>query len=227
MPEKKRQPVAKIFIGYRTRPVEGVQVPEFHPPSAWKDPEKIAANLAEQKANFLAECKNRPYTGTFDAVVIGAPGPEKLPTISYRPPGDPRGPVSQAVRNFLVANYEHDWGDDLYSRPAPKTVIIGFDPKTFLDILGTECSMPAIGLPLPPALWYDGSMYWEDVAAGLKAKGNKYVDLLAAVAAHRPIREESAKKWDAFAKDWKGPGLDPQADASIACEIAAQLGWLA
>lgn len=60
-----------IFLDIETRPkpLADLQkiMPEFTAPANWKDPEKIAANIAEQQAKFIEKAALSPLTGTVES----------------------------------------------------------------------------------------------------------------------------------------------------------------
>jgi hypothetical protein len=216
---------AKIFIGYRTRPVEGAEamLPAVEADKRLTDPKKVADDLESKRARLLAELKDQPYTGTFDSVFIMDPKHEKVLQFDH---GSGKTPVSVRVRNFFMNNYPDAWSDDTHGeRRVPEAVIVGFDPRRFLKMLGLECSLPAIGKPLPLRLWYDNADH-RDIEAAVKPSDFRKLDLVTAVKARRPADQAAAEKWDAKLKDWPGPHVDPETDVWLAVELATQLGIL-
>ena len=234
---KKPKPVLKLFVGYKTRlnPGADKHVPEFRPPSNYKDAGKIAAWQDEQKQAFLADAKNMPYTGTFDEVFLidpqgkdeKAPGGKKFKALQYKwsPPEEGKPPVAVRVRNYLLKNYRTAWSHDTHGRKPPEVIIVGFDPRTFLKILGLECSLPHIAKPCPLGLWYSNSDH-RDIAEAICPKEFKGLTLPFALSFRRPVEADLAALWDETVKGWPGPGENPEQDARIAVELGNQLGFL-
>lgn len=237
MPEPEKKKVLKLFVGYKTRLREGADkaLPEFKPPSNYKDAGKISAYVEEKKAGFLADAKNMPYTGTFDEVFIFDPNArdEKQPNVlkpksllyKWHPPEDQRPAVSVRVRNYLLKTYPDAWSNDTHGRKSPSVIIVGFDPRTFLKILGLECSLPTVDKVCPLGLWYSNSDH-RDIGEAICPKEFAGLTLPFVLKHRRPTDEEMGKAWDELTKGWTGPGENPEQDARIAIELATQLGFL-
>lgn len=218
----------KIIVGYRTRPVAGVEgmMPAFKAPSHWKDEQKIAADIAEKKANYLLTAKDAPYTGTFDSVFVADPKNERGAQFDFHADGS-KQPVSVRVRNWLLKHYPTGWGEGEYDTRNPPFRVIGFDPRRFLKILGLECSLPGINKPLPLKMWYSNSEHRDIAEAVLPSDFSKVLDLATVLKQRRPHDGEARKKWDEALEGWTGPHVDPWKDATLATELANQLGFLA
>jgi hypothetical protein len=229
----------KIWVGFRLKPVsEEVLLalePEFRAPSTWKDEEKIAADVAQKRAAYRVEAAQQPYTATFDEVYLidtrGKRGEGW--TSKDRGPGGPKPPVCVAVRSWLLGRngYAHAWQDPPPPKPGepppparkrPEVVFVGFNVRLFLKVLGLECSMPAVGKPLPPRMWY-GTADHRDIAEAVCPKEYR-LDLLNVIRARRPPPGEAQNKWDKILEGWTGPHVHPQKDSLLACELATQLG---
>jgi hypothetical protein len=229
--------VLKLFIGYKTKACGTAEkfMPEFKAPSNYKDAAKISTYVDEKKAAFLAESHGMPYTGTLDEVVIFDPNvrdeksPEipKVKSLLYKwcPPEEERPPVSVRVRNYLLKTYPNAWSNDTHNRKPPSVIIIGFDPRTFLKIMGLECSLPYINKPCPLGLWYSNTDH-RDIGEAVCPREFSSLTLPFVVRQRRPTDEQEAKIWDALTKDWKGPGYNAEQDAKISVELASQLGFL-
>lgn len=231
--------VLKLFVGYKTRLRPGAEktVPEFRAPGNYKDQAKIAAFQEEKKAGFLDAAKDMPYTGTFDEVFLidpqspdeRAPEKTKMKALQYRwqPPeeGGTKPPVSVRVRNYLLKHYRHAWANDTNGRRPAEVVFVGFDPRTFLKILGLECTLPAIAKPCPVGMWYGNSDH-RDIGEAICPKEFVGLTLPFALSFRRPVDPEQAVYWDSITKGWTGPGETPEQDARIAIELARQLGFL-
>ncbi len=221
--------VAKIFIGYRTRLVPGIEktLPEFKAPANYKDPAKIEADIRERKEAFLAGAKDMPYTGTFDEVyMIDQKNRKPLLYSSQASDAGEKPPVAVRVRNYLDKHFPNAWGNDgVIRKGPPKAIVIGFDPRTFLKMLGLECSLPSVGKPCKLGLWYSNTDH-RDITEAVLPKDFKGLTLPYALKFRRPVDGETAKKWDDWMADWPGPGVFPEKDAKIACELAYQLGFL-
>jgi hypothetical protein len=104
-------------------------------------------------------------------------------------------------------------GDDEDDAGAPRhPIFLGFDPRTFLKMLGLECS--TAGAPLPPSVWYATTLH-RDVAEALMPAEFKHVPL-AWVLKRRGIAVPG----------WERPGVDPELDARVVVNAADQLGFL-
>ncbi len=222
--DPKNQRVHKIFIGYKTRTIDGIEklLPEFKAPSHWKDKEKIAADVAEKKEAFLANAKNMPYTGTLSEVVLCDNKAKK--TLQWKDDAD-KPPVSVRVRNYLLKNYPDAWSNDTHDRKPPSVILVGFDPRTFLKILGLECSLPTVNKPCPLGLWYTNTDH-RDIEEAIMPKEFKGLTLPYVLKFRRPVDAAEATKWDGLVKDWPGPGVFPDRDALLCVELATQLDIL-
>lgn len=215
----------KLIVAYRTRLRPGADkaTPEFRAPANYKDQAKIAADVEEKRAAFLADAKNMPYTGTFDEVYIA--DAEHDGAAQWKHPAEDSGkrPVSVRVRDYLVKHYPGAWADDVV-RGRPAVVFIGFDPRTFLKILGLECSLPGL-TRAPVGLWY-GNADHRDIGEAVMPKEFKGLSLPYVLQQRRPVDPDDAKKWDALVSGWPGPGVRPEDDVAIAITLADQLGFL-
>lgn len=235
--DTKTRPVLKIFVGYKTRLREGADkvLPEFKAPANYKAADKIAQYQEEKKQAFLIDAKNMPYTGTFDEVCIIDPNardeknPEQKKTkallYKWHPPEDGKPSVAIRVRNYLLKNYPSAWGNDTHGRSKPEVIFVGFDPRTFLKMLGLECTLPGVDKPCPLGMWYSNSDH-RDIGEAICPKDFAGLTLPFALKFRRPADEEDAATWDKFTAGWTGPGENPEADARIAIELATQLGFL-
>lgn len=221
--------VDKIFIGYRTRPAAGVEkvLPEFKAPSHYKDPAKIAAYVAEARAAFTANAQNMPYTGTFDEVVLIDGKHHKVLQWSHAAAEEGGKPlVSVRVRNYLLKHFPDAWTDDgTLRKGGPAVIFVGFDPRTFLKILGLECSLPAVNRRCPLGLWYSNTDH-RDITEAVLPKEFTGLTLPYVLKMRRPTDGETAKRWDEALADWPGPGVFPEKDARITVELATQLGFV-
>lgn len=235
--DTKTRPVLKIFVGYKTRLRDGADkvLPEFKAPANYKDAAKIAQYQDERKQQFLADARNMPYTGTFDEVFLidpnvrdeKAPEKKKTKALQYRwhPPEDGKPPIAIRVRNYLLKNYPTAWVNDTHGRSKPEVIVVGFDPRTFLKILGLECTLPGVDKPCPLGLWYSNSDH-RDIGEAVCPREFVGLTLPYALKFRRPADPEDAATWDTITKGWAGPGENPEADARIAIELATQLGFL-
>lgn len=216
-------PVARVVIGYKTKLKDGeaTPTPEFRAPAHIKDKGRVDAYLAEQRALFLAKAKNLPYSGILDDVFLVETATQRV--LQYTSAPDKK-PVSERVLNFLVKTFPEEWDRESFdTHKRPKVLFIGFEIKTFLQILGAECTMPHTERRAPLGFWYKNK-HCRDI--GKAAMVGESLPLPYILARRRPIDLALAKKWDDLTLDWEGPGNNAQRDAYIACELAAQLGLL-
>lgn len=225
--------ISKIFVGYRTRVVDGFEryMPTFSAPSGWRDEKKIADDIAAKQEQFKIEAKDQPYTGTFDEVVIVDPKREKIRRWEYRAPNSGKQPIALAVRAYLMRYWPGAWVDDTHesklptdpTSDVPKAIFVGFDPRTFLKILGLECSMPQIAKPLPLKLWYSNTDH-RDISEAVLPREFKRLTIKEVIIARTPLDPKAAEIWKKTTAGWEGPGTNPEQDARIAVELASQLG---
>ena len=220
----------KIFIGYRTRVVDtlAAMLPEFQANKGFTDPKKIANDIADKKETFTQIAKDMPYTGIFDEVFLIDPKNEKRLQYVHaekKEGKEEKSPVPLRVRNYLLKAYPNAWTQDTHEVKIPEVVFVGFNPRLFLKILGLECSLPYIGKPLPPKLWYSNSDH-RDIEEAVVPTGFKFLDLTIALKRRRPLQTESAKAWDQLLNGWTMPGILPEKDAQLALELSAQLGFI-
>lgn len=76
--------------------------PKFEAPSNYKDPEKIAANLAEQKANWVKRAALSPITGR--VLAIGIKPRDALPLIFEAPTPEDEGSLITGFWDYVNAN---------------------------------------------------------------------------------------------------------------------------
>jgi len=218
---------AKIFVGFRTRPVEDFKefMPKFSASRVLTDPKKIEADIQAKAEMFVSTCKDAPYTGTFDEVFLVDRRKKKVLQWLYPPKDSDKPRICVSVRNYLLKAYPTAWDWDTHGK-RPEVVFLGFNPRLFLKMLGLECSLPGVGKPLPPKLWYSNSDHRDIEEAVLPKDFEKVLTLDTVIKRRRPLDPEAAKKWDEHVKDWPGPGQVPRKDVEIAIELAAQLGFL-
>ena len=220
--------VTKIVVGYRTRAAADLDknLPEFKAPSNYKDSGKIAADIADRQAVFKAGAKDMPYTGTFDEIHLVDPKNNKVMTWTHKA-SEEEGKPSPAVRarNFLHKYYPTAWNDDTHGRKQTEVVFLGFDPRTFLKLLGLECSMPVVGKRCHLSMWYSNADH-RDIGEAVIPKDFKGLTLPYVLKFRRPVEPERMKLWDSIMVGWTGPGEWPEKDALITIELATQLGLL-
>jgi hypothetical protein len=223
-----------IFIGYTLKPVPGLGdefLPDIQPNGNCKTSEAIERSIAEKRAQFRIESQGYPYWATFDTVCLAAPSIEKhvIYRSENRAPGNPEGKptVSAAVGNWLLTHFPDAWHNTPYAmRGAPEAAFVGFDPGTFLKILGLECTLPVHNTePLPLSLWYGNSDH-RDVTSAVMPSGFKGLDWKIVLGRRRPLEPEDAAKWDELFTGWTGPGRDANKDLDAAVLLATQIGFL-
>ena len=234
-----------IFVGYRLKKAAGINfpVPDFQPSQSCKHDDAKAKNVAEQKAKYEAGQAGMPYTGTFDEVHIRMPGLEVEPKTyksEGRGPGSKKPSIGSAVAALLMKYYglKRDdkgeivdpgvWSNDLFpSKGEPRAIFVGFEPRTFLKVLGIECSLPLYSAPrLPLGLWYGNSDHRDIGEAVLPTGDCKLLDFSTVVVARKAgLAGEDLKAYDEVFDKWEGPGHDPQRDVEAAMLWAVQLGF--
>jgi hypothetical protein len=225
----------KLIVAFSTTNTPGVTLDtsEIVAPANYKDPEKIEAYKAEAVAKLTANARNYAYTGTFDRVLIVDPDPDMCIIRRWLPNSAQLGtvgqPISLAVRHWLRATYPHLW----HSTDSPVANLdisfIGFNVKSFLQILGTECSLPRNAPKssggsrdndktntLPLALWWNNE-HACDIADYVKPSSCRSLTW-------RQVLE--ARDLLQMYPHWTEPGVTPEHDLLIAIAMVEQLGIL-
>jgi hypothetical protein len=223
----------KLFVAYSTMPVPGFEPDPgaIEAPAHYKDPEKIAEYKAKAAVKLKADAAFMPYTGTFAEVQIVDPARRENLKWEYRAPDSGKQPLCLAVRAWLVKNYGQYFPESMTpardDRGRPEVVFVGFDPRLFLKMLGTECSLPEYvatdkagkptGAPrLPLSLWFANSDHRDIEQAAMPAdyKGLTWDVVLK----RRQLRDRFPA--------WERPHEDVTADVDLTVALATQLGML-
>lgn len=231
-PEKRKTrhlpPAARVVIGYRTRLRSGdsTVLPEFSAPSHWVDQVKIAQCITEKRAQFLAYARDIPYTGILDEVFLLETSTKRV--LQYKHSEDAsKGSVGVQVANFLTRTFPDEWSQESFDNRhrRPKVLLIGFNIRTFLKILGAECTLPHVRKKVPLALWYENPHHC-DIGKAVMPDDATALTLPYVLAQRRPVDLTQAKAWDELTLRWEYPGIDPQRDAYITYELAVQIGLI-
>ena len=220
---------AKIIVAFSTRLVDGLPIPAFTAPSNWKDEAKIKRHIEDKQAEYTALAKDQPYTGTFDCVQVTDISKGQTATWNYegREPGGAKQAICLAVKAWLLNRYESAWPHTTHvPYRVPEAIFIGFNPRLFLKMLGTDCSLPQNqpqkeGEPdpnksncLPLSMWITNTDHRD--LGNLVMPSDYKLDWNVVLSA-RGLREKYP--------DWNGPfGTTVQEDMEIAIEMASQLG---
>lgn len=211
----------KIIVGYTTKTVPDVAL-DFSgvvAPANYKDQTKIDEYVARKQAEMTAAAANCPYTGTFDTVDLFDVSTKNVARFdsAKRSPGG----VSTAVKNWLMGLYPDAWQHTTHPDHAepPAAIIIGFDPKLFLKILGIECSLPSNqpqggGYALPLSLWYGNSDHRDIEEAVMPAGYSQLVTWPMVL---------KARGLDKTFSNWTAPSLNSHQDLLLATALAGQL----
>ena len=217
----------KILVAFKTRIADESLIPsadELTPPGSMKKEETIAKWRAEQQELLKVHALGQPYTATFEEVRLADPATNRVSTFKYRDPEEGRPPASIAIRAWLLKHYPDAWPNTTNTRGPLEAIFVGFNPRLFLKILGTECSLPGNQPPaetgeshvLPLSMWYGNSDH-RDIEQAVKPSDYKALTWNTVFAA-RGLTE--------LAEGWKGPHNDVEQDLLLATELAAQLGFL-
>ena len=209
-----------LFVGYRTKAIPDVEsmLPEPEQDRRLTDPEKIKIDLETKKAKLIEQASRQPYTGVIDAVFLCESSVNPIrPRMEYwdnnlRKPGDP--PICVSIRNWFLSTFPDAWSRELGEKKYPTVILVGFDPRLFLKILGAECSMN--GAPLPPNLWCQNSDHRDIVSAVIPHEFSKTLSLPFILQRYGLVAKE----------EWTSPGNNPKVDAMLAMELAARLGFI-
>lgn len=220
-----------IFVGYKTAVVSGFEelMPTFEGRAGTKDPEKIAEQIAEKKNAWLQDAPNSPYTGTLSEVVLAVPSLGKMVTFKAegRGPGTAKPAVCVAARNIILEWFPDEWPNEthpVYSKV--NVAICGFATRTFIKMLGIECSLPQNKCPLPPPLWYSNSDH-RDIGEAVMPTGFT-VGWPTVIKARRVgLSAVDLEKYNKTFEGWDGPGNNCEQDVKVALLMADQLGFIA
>ena len=215
-----------ILVAFSTRLVDNDELlpdaNDLTPPGSMKKAETIDKWREEQQEKLKVEAAMQPYSGTFDEVHLSDMGPSKRQaTFKYRAADSGRQPVSLAVRSWLLREYPDAWPDSPISGGNPEVIFVGFNPKLFLRILGTECSLPCnqpddgTRNTLPLSLWYGNSDH-RDLEHAVMPSEYKLT---------WPIVLKARGIYEVF-KDWEGPGKNVARDLDLALDLGMQLGLI-
>lgn len=166
-----------------------------------------------------------PYvTPLEDVFVVDPTNPASKVNQFVRPSdGSSKSPVAVRVRNYFEKAHPGAW-DDKITDPARKLLIIGFQPKLLFQLMALEASMPFYAKPLSPSAWLWHQRFLDIGETILPKECAGVVTLADAVKRRRYVDKAEGEQWDAMLKDWDRPGVNPQADAWLACSLASQLG---
>lgn len=113
----------------------------------------------------------------------------------------------------------------------PNFTLIGFDPRAFYKLLGTDCALPGreAGVSLPYQLWGGHSEYWD--IESLLVTGNctgacKAVGFAKICEVYKELYGDTADggKFSAMLEKWVHPHLNAEADLNIVHYFAERLG---
>lgn len=217
----------KILVAYKTRISDTSLLPnvsELKPPGSMKKAETIAKWRDEQAESLLHQARFQPYTATFEEVRLADPATNRVSTFKFRDPAENRPPASVAIRAWLFQHYPDAWPNTTNFRGPIEAVFVGFNPRLFLKILGTECSLPSHQPPedtgesyvLPLSMWYGNSDH-RDIEQAVKPSDYKALTWKSVFAA-RGLTD--------LAEGWSEPHQNVEQDLLLTTELAAQLGFL-
>lgn len=225
---------AKLIIAFKTQLVPDMlpAVDDLSPPANYKTAEAIDKWKRETTDRIAVECSEQPYTATFAEVQIADLVNERKGKWIYRAPDNKEGKqtAALAIRAWLLKEFPNAWPHTTHpNRRVPEAIFVGFNPRLFLKILGTECSLPqnqpkdANGKPdpkklnvLPLSMWYPNTDH-RDIEEAVKPKDYKFLTWQTVLRARGLLPEF---------QDWKGPGIDVTMDLKLATRLAAQMGML-
>lgn len=212
-----------IVVAYTLRAVPDSRMimPTFEAPGNYKDPEKIAEYIKKRQELFPIEgAVSMPYTATFDAVKLYAPGDavddNSITTMHHegRKPFGPKASVANLASAWLKKKLDQG---DFY--------LVGFNPRLFLKVLGIECSLPGSEAPAPPELWYATDRS-RDLLEAVKPAEFKDLDWNMVIKARRPLETEGRDAYDRVTADYKGPHRNLDADWNMTLTYMYQLDFL-
>jgi hypothetical protein len=157
-----------LFVGYQLQAREDnseLPQPEFSAPKGYVDPKKIQEYVEKQRAEFTEKQHQLPFYGSIVSLAACL--------ILPRSEGGDGGVCSGGAKSFFsdlgmswsqIAIAFREWLEDFlhfeswhtsslgvrYTDP-PCVEIIGYDPRTFLKVMGY--SLAELCRPLPPTMW--------------------------------------------------------------------------
>jgi hypothetical protein len=220
-----------IFVGYETGEAEDLAdlMPPILPAGNCKSEEARAASVASRTEDFKRLACNQPYTGALRRVCLIDPTHKVRNTLTSegREPGNPTGsrPLAVAVRDWILKYNPDAWSDTMHGQrlSVPPAAFVGFEPKTFLKMLGLECAR--LNKPLPPAMWYSNSDH-RDLTNALMPSDFKFLDWSTVLKAFRPTEALEQVPYDREFGSWPGPGKGAEKDAELAFWLAHKLGFV-
>lgn len=199
--------------------------PEFKPDGNTKDETLKAAQIAKKRQKWVETSVHRPYTGLLDQVYLGDPTAklvkfasgeqsEALPKVKAKKgqSSSPPSPVELQICEWLESEYRSSWTRNIFdTEPGLPVVLLGFDTRSFLQMVGVECARH--GRPAPIGMWLNGANCREVTSLGCAAPDTKF----SAVCQYLGIQLPAG---------WTTPHVDPQADMSILLQFVSRLRLL-
>lgn len=199
--------------------------PEFKPDGNTKDDALKAAQIAKKRQKWQETVARRPYTGLLDQVYLGDPTASlakfasgehsaALPRVKPKK-GQPEPPIPSVelqISNWLEANYKNSWTRNIFDTdPGLPVVLLGFDPRSFLQMVGIECARQ--GQPAPVGMWLGGGNCRDVMSLTCASPDTKFT----AVCQYLGIRLPAG---------WTTPHVDPAADMDILLQFVVRLRLL-
>lgn len=191
-------------------------------PANYKDPAKIQEYKDKKFQELQEEAFKMPYLGTFGSVHLLDTSTPPEPTLhkwssEKRQPFGKDKPLSALIASFLKSKWPDAFEEQFsVEHKVSEIILVGFEIRRFVKMLGLECSMPGIECPLPGILWY-GSHAYRDVSEMIIPKDVKLDKFLPFVLKCRGL---SVKE------NWKGPCEDAATDLRLTTELLTQLKFL-
>lgn len=218
---------AVILVGYTTRLTvdEKELIANLEPPASYTG-KKAQDWLDKNAVKVIEDAKSTPYTSELDQVAILDEVSGEVCVWSREGREETDKPMCVDIRDWLLTRHPDAWPHTTHRYGAVEAIFVGFEPKTFLDLLGLECVCPGnwekdeAGNPvpesgiLPLSLWY-GNADHRDLSGILRCKTNPAL-LPRALAALQITAPDG----------WTGPGKDARADVKVGVQIARRVGLL-
>jgi len=232
-----------VFVGYKLKPVSYLN--QLLPPTKDEKTVRTDGRIPEVAAKSV-------FTGTFDSVVIATA--EDAEAVRFNDnPNDPPGMLARRIVSWLTNRFPGCWRDAV-NQPmilrekgnTPNTIadpaklpselkwlesdvdpayFVGFDPVTFMRILGIECQVWNINCPL--SLWYCNTNYHDLGDMLLPVRHATHLNWKVVKAAYRlGFQGDDLRRYDEFFVDWEGPGDDPHKDVAAAIFFGVKLGLI-
>lgn len=225
-----------VIVAYR-----GIVLPEaatmFEEARAPKNYGAAAAAeyVAKAQAEQLADSATLPYVGQLTEVLLidpikkrlgrfPAPSPKRVVTRKKKLQTDgsllgdeddapaPR-PIALQAADWIMEGYSDAFSTDIFEYSPTKVSFIGYDPRRFIKMLGTECAL--LGKPMPPSFWITNTEHRDVIELLMPKQECKNMRLVSVL-----------NKYGHNVPDNYQPGQNCDRDATVISQVLFQIGMV-